>query len=425
MLNQRVVSMYFCFREGTPGYDKAATELMKKRLGPKDFGLRTGIPDALILSPDATKVLGRITSREQFYAGEFYKKLKKILTNHGYLKLNDEERKLAHSAIKTSEKLTDLARLYRNLGDFEKMRTTYSNLQTSFPAHRAEAILGRAKAARFEHDNEARVKALKEFVQLPEVEQKALSVRYALELCLLENQKKEYLRVLALIADQLALNKDKSASPEYAYLNYLAGCNAFLAGRKSLACYYWHSVMTNKKAGPVRLKAFIALAAEVFPFANRDLEGYRGAGAMTIRGADNERDRTKLVYKAMVLIKNAIQDKPKVLNAWLRGDSLPSLKVIAAINNKALITAVHQMKPYLGGRVDKQTMGVKSLSEGAPMAASGLKIGDVITSINGTKVNDWDGFIALYRVVKPMDNWRLEVLRNGKKIVVNTFIGGR
>ena len=64
-----------------------------------------------------------------------------------------------------------------------------------------------------------------------------------------------------------------------------------------------------------------------------------------------------------------------------------------------------------------------SVIAGSPAAKAGLKTNDIITAINGTKINQTHSLIGLIDQYMPGTNVTLTVLRNGKYIHVNLTLG--
>jgi putative serine protease PepD len=94
-----------------------------------------------------------------------------------------------------------------------------------------------------------------------------------------------------------------------------------------------------------------------------------------------------------------------------------------------LIAGTPIQYPYLGIQVgDTTTMSgavVGLVRANSPAASAGLKKGDVITSIDGTKVADADQLTALISEHKPGDTLRLTVSRNGSTFTLNATLGTR
>ncbi len=61
-------------------------------------------------------------------------------------------------------------------------------------------------------------------------------------------------------------------------------------------------MIKNRSNDPHNTRSFVALAAEVFPFNNPELDGYHGAVAMGIEDADRERERTLADYERLAKV---------------------------------------------------------------------------------------------------------------------------
>jgi putative serine protease PepD len=85
--------------------------------------------------------------------------------------------------------------------------------------------------------------------------------------------------------------------------------------------------------------------------------------------------------------------------------------------------------PYLGIQVGDATAmsgaRVGLVKASSPAAAAGLKTGDVISAVDGTKVADADQLTGLISEHKPGDRLRLTVRRNGSVLTLDVTLGTR
>ena len=84
-------------------------------------------------------------------------------------------------------------------------------------------------------------------------------------------------------------------------IHYQLGIALFLADDKDHAAYHWWYLVETYPDHPSHLRAYLNLAAESYPFAITELNGYRGASQMTYSNGEsppeNERKRTKTIYE--------------------------------------------------------------------------------------------------------------------------------
>ena len=84
---------------------------------------------------------------------------------------------------------------------------------------------------------------------------------------------------------------------------------------------------------------------------------------------------------------------------------------------------------YLGIRGQAPTGGgntgvvISTVQSGSPAASAGLKIGDVITTLNGAKVTTMLGMSARVQLQKPGDTIDLTVERDGSTLKVKVTLG--
>ena len=76
------------------------------------------------------------------------------------------------------------------------------------------------------------------------------------------------------------------------------------------------------------------------------------------------------------------------------------------------------------GEVD-QALVVSGLAENGPAARAGLQSGDIITAINGTKVND--GRLTMHQIarLRPGEQIDIEVLREENLAQLSAIVGSR
>jgi len=94
-----------------------------------------------------------------------------------------------------------------------------------------------------------------------------------------------------------------------------------------------------------------------------------------------------------------------------------------------LISGGKVQHAYLGIRVSDASNGggaeIVSVVSGSPADKAGLKAGDVITSIDGTTIENGDALTAAVAAHKPSDVVSVDVTRNGDTKTVKVTLGGR
>ncbi|MFL6240366.1 MAG: S1C family serine protease [Actinomycetes bacterium] len=100
-------------------------------------------------------------------------------------------------------------------------------------------------------------------------------------------------------------------------------------------------------------------------------------------------------------------------------------RVIAA----ELISTGHATHPVLGVQIADITTGsgahevqLRAVSSGGPAAKAGLRVGDVVVTVNGTNVTSSDGLIAAIRSHKPGDQVSVTYERGGQRHTVNVTL---
>src|SRR3954451_357544 len=124
------------------------------------------------------------------------------------------------------------------------------------------------------------------------------------------------------------------------------------------------------------------------------------------------------------------------VNAQIDSDSGGNDGVGFAISSNAaksvadtVISGGKVQHAYLGIRVSDATNGggaeIVSVVSGSPADKAGLKAGDVITSIDGTTIENGDALTAAVAAHKPSDVVSVDVTRNGSSKTVKVTLGVR
>lgn len=94
-----------------------------------------------------------------------------------------------------------------------------------------------------------------------------------------------------------------------------------------------------------------------------------------------------------------------------------------------IISSGHAEYPLIGAEVRatnaQDGAHVFSLTAGGPAATAGLKVGDVITALDGQPVNDTISLVVEIRTHLPGDTVSLTVQRGGQTITVKVKLGGK
>lgn len=94
-----------------------------------------------------------------------------------------------------------------------------------------------------------------------------------------------------------------------------------------------------------------------------------------------------------------------------------------------LISTGRSTKPIIGVTLNMQYTGagaqVNAVTKGGPADDAGIKAGDVITAVNGTKVADGTELIVRIRAHQPGDKLTLTLTRNGKSQDVKVTLGSQ
>jgi putative serine protease PepD len=84
---------------------------------------------------------------------------------------------------------------------------------------------------------------------------------------------------------------------------------------------------------------------------------------------------------------------------------------------------------YLGVQIGDNTSGtgaiVGEVKSGSPADSAGLKVGDVITALNGKQIENADDLTALVNTYKPGDKATITVTRNGTSKTLTVTFGQR
>ncbi len=94
-----------------------------------------------------------------------------------------------------------------------------------------------------------------------------------------------------------------------------------------------------------------------------------------------------------------------------------------------LISSGTAATPIIGVQIDMQYSDagarIGAVTAGGPAAQAGLKSGDVVTAVNGTKVQDATAFIVAIRAGKPGDTVELTVNRGGADQTITVTLGSQ
>jgi S1-C subfamily serine protease len=126
---------------------------------------------------------------------------------------------------------------------------------------------------------------------------------------------------------------------------------------------------------------------------------------------------------------------PPQAGAVSLGFAIPAATVVSVADQLlATGTARH---PYLGVVADRVTAPVASslklpntdgvlvrdVAAGGPAAVAGLRVGDVVTGLNGQKAHTQEDFLGALRRTKPGDTAQVEFVRAGKTSTVTITVG--
>jgi serine protease Do len=70
-------------------------------------------------------------------------------------------------------------------------------------------------------------------------------------------------------------------------------------------------------------------------------------------------------------------------------------------------------------------VAIASVDRNGPAARAGVRIGDVVTAVNGEKVDTARGLIRAVAATPPGNNVRLSVRRQGRDMDVSVTVGRR
>ena len=75
------------------------------------------------------------------------------------------------------------------------------------------------------------------------------------------------------------------------------------------------------------------------------------------------------------------------------------------------------------GLKDAKGAIVGKVEKDSPAAAAGLKDGDVVASVNGESVADWNDFARKIAALRPKKDAELTIIRNGSPQTVKATLG--
>ena len=109
------------------------------------------------------------------------------------------------------------------------------------------------------------------------------------------------------------------------------------------------------------------------------------------------------------------------------GFAVPSNSVKSVAND--LIAGRAVKHPYLGVAVGDASSGtgaqIGTVRAGSPAARAGLRVGDVITAVNGVEITGADRLTAIVSEHQPGDTLRLTVERDGRALDLEATLGTR
>jgi serine protease Do len=84
-------------------------------------------------------------------------------------------------------------------------------------------------------------------------------------------------------------------------------------------------------------------------------------------------------------------------------------------------------EPYIGirGEAETDVAKIAHIFEDSPAETAGLKVGDVVLSLNDDAVNDFASLTAMVREMQPGDNVRLKIKRGDETKEIQLTIGKR
>ena len=126
-------------------------------------------------------------------------------------------------------------------------------------------------------------------------------------------------------------------------------------------------------------------------------------------------------------VQIATDDQSSSSNNAGVGFAVPSNSVKSVAD--ALIDGRAVAHPYLGISIADNTSGtgarIASVRAGSPAAHAGLKVGDIIVSVDGQKVENADALTAVVAAHQPEETLRLKVERKGSTLHVNATLATR
>lgn len=314
IIGDNMVGFYFNFRDGKDtelavGHDEAARLVHQRlledtRLG--EFGLKTGVPPAIVTSPGGDKMLGLIGVNDQFNAERFRRKLLKILRKHDYLQLSPENeqfiQKTEEDANATSDSYLKVAAIYEAHADLEKADEWRKKVIESDSSNEAKEIAFRSliNSARLSSNWSDHKDFLSSFIKMSKERKRELSDYFALENAIREIRWKDERDLESAITKMISALKSESKLHDGA-LHYYLGVAKFLNNEKDEAFFHWWAFIQEYPDHPLHLKAYINLASNAYPFPIPELDGFVGSQVMMYSSkgspASIERKRTRKIFQ--------------------------------------------------------------------------------------------------------------------------------
>ena len=122
------------------------------------------------------------------------------------------------------------------------------------------------------------------------------------------------------------------------------------------------------------------------------------------------------------------------MNAQIESDSGGSDGVGFAIPSNTIKSIASQLisngkaqHAYLGVELGSNSASARvvSIRSGTPAAKAGLRAGDTITSLGGTKISSSDDLRSAINARKPGDRVSVAYVRNGKRHTISLTLGSR
>jgi putative serine protease PepD len=94
-----------------------------------------------------------------------------------------------------------------------------------------------------------------------------------------------------------------------------------------------------------------------------------------------------------------------------------------------IISSGRAKYPFIGasvnGTANLSGARVQTLTAGGPAAQAGLKVGDLVTAVNGQPISDANGLVVDIRTHLPGETVTLTVVRSGQTIKIKVKLGGK